>query len=235
MAADDVPVEKTYRYKLLVGLGRFAALFLVLAGFSGLLIVAAMVYQLVFLQKAENGGFGVDDDIDLAAEFNDQLVLVASVIYLIFLFISSVLFLVWVYRAAANIHSCRSAAMSITPGWAVGWNFIPIASLWKPYQAIKQIWQASQDLGHPDNVRVPGYFGWWWGCWIASNIVGGFSRQISEKGIEDGDIGMMKLGSALTMFDSVLFAVACFLLYRIVRDVTRFQRMLGSGTAAVFE
>ena len=235
MTADDVSVEKTYRYKLLDGLGRFAGLFMVLAGFGALLIAGAMVYQLVFLQKVENGGFGVDDDIDVAAEFNDQIVLMVSVTYLIFMFVSSVLFLAWVYRAAANIHSCRSAAMSITPGWAVGWNFIPIASLWKPYQAIKQIWQASQDLGNPDSVRVPGYFGWWWGCWVASNIVGGFSRRIGEKGAEDGDIGMMKLGSALSIFDSALFAVACFLLYRIVRDVTRFQRMLGSGTAVVFE
>jgi hypothetical protein len=235
MVADDIPVEKSYRYKPLDRLGRFTAVFLMIAGFSGLLVGGAMIYQFAFLQKVEIGGFGADEDIGLAADFNDRLVLVASVAHVLSLFISGIMFLVWIYRAAANIHAFRSAAMEITPGWAVGWNFIPIASLWKPYQAVKQVWQASHDLSYPETVRIPGYFGWWWGFWIATNILGGIAERISESGIEDGDFGMMKLGTSLTLLDAILFAAACFLLYRIVREITQFQRMLGSGTAAVFE
>ena len=54
-----------------------------------------------------------------------------------------VLVLMWIHRANYNAHQLGAAEMKFTPGWAIGWYFIPIAMLWKPYQAMKEIWQAS--------------------------------------------------------------------------------------------
>lgn len=235
MVADTVKAAKSYRYKPLDRLGQFTALFLALAGLGGALVALAMVYQFVFLAQVQTGGFDVDIDIGQAADVNDRIVLVASIVHVVLFFVSGALFLFWVYRAAANIHAFNRSAMSITPGWAVGWNFVPIASLWKPYQAVKQIWQSSQNIGYPESVPVPGRFVWWWGFWIATNIIGGVADRVTENGVEDGDVGMMKIGTGLTLADSVFFMAACFLLYRIVRDVNGFQQTLASNTAAVFE
>ena len=59
-----------------------------------------------------------------------------------------VLFCIWIYRANYNARQLGATDMQFSPGWAVGWNFIPIANLWKPYQAMREIWQASADPLH---------------------------------------------------------------------------------------
>jgi hypothetical protein len=73
--------------------------------------------------------------------------------------------------------------MEFTPGWAVGWFFVPFANLFKPYQAVREIYLAS----HPDpdedeeDGQLP-FWSWgarpvptplklWWGTWILMNVI----------------------------------------------------------------
>jgi hypothetical protein len=76
----------------------------------------------------------------------------------------------WIYRANANAH-CLSADMTITPGWAVGWFFVPFANLVMPYQAMKETWRESHEAaGLFEEIESP-ILPWWWGLWIAGNVV----------------------------------------------------------------
>lgn len=93
-----------------------------------------------------------------------------------------IVFGVWIVRSGKNAwlfarltrSTWRAGSLSApkflddTPGWAVGWYFIPIASLWKPYVAMRDIVRASTlDAGLP---------GWllpfWWTLWILSQFTG---------------------------------------------------------------
>jgi hypothetical protein len=47
-------------------------------------------------------------------------------------------------------------------GWAAAGWFIPIVSLWFPYQAVRDL----VPVGHPMRPRV----GWWWACWLLSGL-----------------------------------------------------------------
>lgn len=80
-----------------------------------------------------------------------------------------VYFLMWVYRVSANLRAFGAEGLSISPGWAVGYFFIPILCLYKPYRALRDAWQASKpglDLAkQPESWwRVPSdpRVGWWW-------------------------------------------------------------------------
>lgn len=53
-----------------------------------------------------------------------------------------------------------------TPGWAVGWYFIPIANLWKPYLAMRDIVRASSAVRELPHFLLPV----WWTLWIVSGI-----------------------------------------------------------------
>jgi hypothetical protein len=76
----------------------------------------------------------------------------------------------WIYRANANAHLFGSE-MSITPGWSVGWFFIPFANLVMPFRGVSETWQQSHKAaGRYDAASSP-LVGWWWGLWIANNIV----------------------------------------------------------------
>jgi hypothetical protein len=77
----------------------------------------------------------------------------------------AVIFLMWVYRANANC-APRPARRCGSP--SVGWFFIPVANVFKPYQAVKEIWTVShgaERLGH-------GLVQWWWGLFLLTNVLG---------------------------------------------------------------
>lgn len=73
-----------------------------------------------------------------------------------------VLWLRWLYLAAFNVRALGASRLRFTPGWAVGWSFIPVANLWMPYLALKEIWQASIDPAQWGRVRLPRLFAWRW-------------------------------------------------------------------------
>ncbi|MCP8889224.1 DUF4328 domain-containing protein [Sphingomonas faeni] len=86
----------------------------------------------------------------------------------------------WIYRTSRNAHAI-GPAMAFTPGWAVGWFFVPIANLWKPFQAVGETWQVSADPDAPDAVPIPAVLRIWWGCWIASSIISNIDFRLSMR------------------------------------------------------
>src|ERR1700733_12920469 len=58
--------------------------------------------------------------------------------------ISSIVFvLVWIHRASQNLRGLGRYGMRSTPGACVVAFFIPIASIWLPFSAMREIWRAS--------------------------------------------------------------------------------------------
>lgn len=78
----------------------------------------------------------------------------------------AILAAVWIYRAAANARALGAPDLTISPGWAVGWYFIPIANCWKPYQAMREIWQASARLQPRPDAAKTALLRTWWALWL---------------------------------------------------------------------
>ncbi|WP_114953664.1 DUF4328 domain-containing protein [Sphingosinicella terrae] len=90
---------------------------------------------------------------------------------------------IWIYRVSANAHAI-SEEMTISPGWAVGWYFIPIANLFKPFQAMKETWLASHFRGNWHGEPAPALLGWWWALWVSTSLLSNISMRIT---FEDPD------------------------------------------------
>ena len=64
--------------------------------------------------------------------------------------------------------------MEFTPAWAVAWFFIPVANLFMPYRAMREIYRASEptrfgrDWG---DAEVPPMLPLWWGTWVALGVL----------------------------------------------------------------
>lgn len=123
----------------------------------------------------------------------------------------------WVYRVNGNAHSFADG-LSITPGWNVGWFFVPIANLWKPFEGIREAWQASHDPADWPWVPVPALLRVWWGCWLAGNILSNLSFQISRA------TGTFTNTSAVDLIASAVLIASAALLMRIVAVLSRRQR-----------
>src|SRR5207245_6095156 len=102
-----------------------------------------------------------------------DIVEVASSLLAILTFIATgVPFLMWIYRGNLNVRALGAEGMTFTPGWSVGWYFVPIAHLWKPYQAMKEIWKATQNPHAWATQEVGPVVIRWWTLWLLSNILG---------------------------------------------------------------
>jgi hypothetical protein len=77
-----------------------------------------------------------------------------------------VLFCIWVRRANMNADALVPSGMEFTPGWAVGWFFVPFANLFKPYQVVSEIYRASNPDADQDFwslSETPSSLKLWWG------------------------------------------------------------------------
>lgn len=80
----------------------------------------------------------------------------------------------WIHRAHANLQLADLPGLEFTPNWALGWYLVPIACLFKPFQAMQELYRNSVphtdgDTGSTNNTIVL-----WWTGWIAGSVVGFF-------------------------------------------------------------
>ena len=127
-----------------------------------------------------------------------------------------VMFCVWTYRANANIHALGAANLRFSPGWAVGWYFVPIANLWKPYQVMNEIWRASKSPNRWYNEASSSIVGWWWFWFVISNVQVSIGASPQQEALESAI-------SPSGLISIVLDVIAAVLAFRVVKRVGLFQ------------
>jgi Domain of unknown function (DUF4328) len=163
--------DKPYLYKDLTKLTRWAKWLLWASVAISVISVISGIVEYRLLQAIAAGQFDSDAEMTAAAQANDLRQGIIGIAYIVLLLATSVVVLVWIYGANRNAHALGATGMRFTPGWAVGWYFIPIFNLWKPYQAMKEIWKANADPGNWQSQPRSPLLPWWWFLWIVSCIV----------------------------------------------------------------
>ncbi len=105
-----------------------------------------------------------------------------------------------------NAHVIERRELDQTPGWAVALHFIPIALLFKPYIAVKQVRNTSQRQNLQTCSKL---LGRWWGSWL------GYSFLIN----------------LLPAIGFTLGAAACVLGWIFITRISQRQRELGGFTS----
>jgi hypothetical protein len=152
---------------------------------------------------------------------------------------SSVAFLLWIHRAYRNLPSLRATGLSYSPGWAVGYFFIPIFNLFRPYQVMQEIWQGSCSHAAYDAfgraVRRGGALvGWWWASFLLMNFAGQISMRASmDAKTLDGLIAFSgaSVVGALISIPAALLAI--FLVWRVDRSQLASHENLPVMAAAI--
>ena len=129
-----------------------------------------MEYQL--LTDYQNGIYTSQEKAIADGEANDKRQAMIGLLYLVVYIVSGFLILKWIYRANYNARQLGAKEMTFTPGWSVGWYFVPIFTLWKPYQAMKEIWKTSHFPNDWKNVSTSSILPVWWFLWLTNNFLG---------------------------------------------------------------
>jgi hypothetical protein len=125
----------------------------------------------------------------------------------------------WIYRTSLNAHALVPA-LTITPAWAVGWYFVPLALLIKPFQAMKETWQASANPAAWRSIDTPGVLRWWWALWLVSSILGNLSFRLQ---LEARSLDMLLASDAVDLVGAVLAVPLNLVFIRIVQRVNAMQ------------
>jgi len=177
--------------------------------------------QLEVLQAMDLGAFESQEAMEAAAEANDTRQQIVAIFQLLVYITAGVLSLMWIHRACFNAR-VRATSMQFTPGWAVGWYFIPIANLWKPYQAMKEIWETTDAQANKSMTEGAWLLGWWWTFWIVSNILANAAFRMSLRAESiDELLSMTKVMLASDLIDIPL----TILFVQIVRKISSAQEI----------
>jgi hypothetical protein len=134
------------------------------------------------------------------------------------LLITSALFLSWFHRAYRNAIALGANNLQFSPGWAIGWWFVPVACFWMPYRAAVEIWKASADAA-PTLISV------WWVTWLLCLALVNVNALVSDPTASP---------SLLWPLASASVVVAAVLSILVVRSVSKRQdarwRQLASMT-----
>lgn len=136
-------------------------------------------------------------------------------------FVTAVVFGRFIYVAKKDLRELRVTDLQFSPGWSVGWFFVPLANLWMPYKAMAESFRASDptclDRRAWKGCRVPGIVKAWWAAWITSNLVGRFSASIWDSAASPEEYLLAgQVDVAAGMIDVLLTVLAIMLVGALV-------------------
>ncbi len=191
---------------------------------AGLLSGAA---QLALLARAASGG------IDMAeASANDARHGAIGVAQTAAYVLCAIAWLRWFHRAYGNLTLLGSGRTDHTPGSAVGWWFVPLMNLFRPYQITKELWvrsRAGNDLFELGRDPVPGLLHGWWASWLAMNFLGQALLRLTR---EAEELAALERMTVLGMTADAVTVVAALAALAIVRRIDADQRAASLGARA---
>ena len=152
-----------------------------------------------------------------------------------------IVFAVWIVRSAKNAwlfaelrrQGARIGASEApafpndSPGWALGWYFIPIVSFWKPFGAMRDIVRVS--------TLDSGLAGWllpvWWTLWLASLVLDRVATKLATAAAEWEALHQLVFWTSVSGIEIALHTVAVLLVGGLTRLQTETARVLATPEA----
>ncbi|MBA2226039.1 DUF4328 domain-containing protein [Thermogemmata fonticola] len=214
-------MSRRYEYRSAQGLSTLLLLFLVLYVVGNAVSVWFTWDEIVLLQQIIDGVPPPKEELVA----NDERLFQLGIATLLEHVVTAIVFLSWAYRVHANAHALGAEGMQYTPGWAVGWYFVPIANLFRPFQVMRETFRASHPDYGPRNWRqapVPSLVAFWWALWIVGNVAGQIVIRMSL-GQKEPTPRQMQIADSLHILCDLLCVALGFVAIGMVATLQRWQ------------
>lgn len=227
-------MKQQYRSAKLAAIG--GTLFLAVFGISIVVSVFSTIEEISLLRQVENGNVSAHKylEVSMRQAVIAYLSIAANIA-------AAIAFLIWIRRASKNLATLGVRGQRFSPGWAVGAWFVPIVSLFRPYQIMVEIWKGSHPRINPDNLGgwrgspASPLLGFWWGAWLVSNWIGNWTIGLFLRSQTVDDLIRNDVISVVTATISMASLImALILIWRITSNQEKrrvaYQALLTAGS-----
>lgn len=186
--SNQVPVQTASTFRDPSKLTQWLKFFLYASIALDIIALFSGIFQYNLLSDFKSGVYSSDALVTAAAASNDQRQQVIGLFQFGGAIATIILFAKWIYRANFNARQLGAQGMQFSPGWSIGYYFIPILLLWKPYQAMREIWQASKNPASWTTVERGSILPWWWCFFLVSGMFGQASLRASLRAKEINEL-----------------------------------------------
>lgn len=137
---------------------------------------------------------------------------------------TAIFFLMWVHRMHRNLWAFGIPNLKFTPGWSVGWYFIPFANLFKPFQAMRELYYQSNTAWSDadwQNQRTPAFIQSWWALFLLMGFVGRTLKRTQDSAESIGDLQIHAVAFAA---NNIIAILAGLLAIYVVLSIQRLQQ-----------
>ena len=128
-----------------------------------------------------------------------------------------------------NARALGARHLEFSPGMAIGWYFVPFLNLIKPYQAMKEIYQASTGAERWQGQPVSVLLGPWWALWLASSFAGNASFRLALKAEE---VDALMTANRVTLVADLLSLPLCLVFLALMARIHAMQMRRHAAGAA---
>jgi len=171
-----------------------------------------------YLQYNLLNAFQNNEEIsDLMISTNDYREQGIAILYLIAFIISSITFIQWFRRAYYNLGTFTST--DNTEGWAAGSWFVPVISIFRPYQIMKEMNDKTivfLKTKTTDNVKDDSQIiGIWWGIWVLSNYIG---KYVTKYAFKDDSVETLINATVTDMILSLIGIPLAYITVKMIKS-----------------
>lgn len=132
-------------------------------------------------------------------------------------FLAGILFLIWIYKMHKLLHDC-AVKVEYSPGWSVGWWFVPVMNWFKPYSIVSNL-QHVVRIQPEDGTKLPNiYVGVWWSFSLISTFLDKAGIRMIDRARYANSVSS---GITVFLISDILFAISGLLAIRIVRAIQK--------------
>ncbi len=180
----------------------------------------AWQYYLLIDVQANPGSIDME-----TLQTSDTLRTVINSVNFIMLVLSMIFFILWFRRAYYNLHNLPWHNARHTEGWAAGSWFIPILSLFWPYQIMEDTWRGTQNaikerFGEPQSAAI---IGWWWALFLLNNFFG-YITAFATGGAADVDA--LLIATKIEFVGEIISIAAIIITIRVIQRTSNFEKEL---------
>lgn len=177
--------------------------------------------QLRMLYLRETGVAQSASRVELQLRFGTQLAAFELALFLA----TAAAFSAWLSTARANCRAFGARRLVYRQAWAIAGFWVPLLNLIRPYQVVREVWQASHPSEtsplHWKELEPSPLISWWWAAFLVCSVLQIFAG-LTALGTPDSPL-RLAIAAGLALCADLSTAVAASLAYFVVSGISSAQ------------